>query len=441
MATEQKSDFKPWPPVWRGWLATGLLALASIASQFDRTVVSLVVEPLKTHYSLTDTQFVLLPSVAFGLFYALASFPIGRLVDRFPRRSLLSICLALFSLFSMGSGLARNYVQLFLTRVGVGIGEASVTPGAMSMLSDHFPPEKLGKPIGAFGMSMSIGQGLAVIAGGLLLQALTNSPLLDAGLLSGFEPWQVAFLVIGFPGLLLAPLFLLLPEPERRGPGAESALSLRQVGSVLHERRATLIPMFAGFSMVTLVSFSLSTWIPAMLQRTYGWSIAQVGLWYGMILLVFGTAGTWCGGWLCDRLGARGVLDAPLRVAGFGFALCSVCGVLATQMPSAPLALLLLAPTLFLSNIPYACAGLSIQLITPNRARGQVTAIYISILTLVGLAIGPTVVGLMTDYVFQDPADVRYSLAIVVGIPGPIMLFLLAKAIPHYRALRLATAG
>ena len=437
MAASSTENDDNWPSPGRGWMLAGLLALASIMSQFDRTVINLTVEPLKAQFDLNDTQFGMLQSVAFGIFYTLACFPVGRLVDRFTRRTVLGICLLFFSLFSMASGLTRSYAQLFLTRVGVGIGEASVTPAGFSMLSDSFSPDRLGKPMGFFMMSAPVGQGLAYIWGGLLLQWLTDSPVLTSGgLLSGFEPWQAAFIIIGSPGLLLVPCFLMFREPERRGTGAKAPMTLRAVGSVLKERRRALVPMFVGFSMVTLVSYTLFVWVPAFIQRTYDWSTAQVGLGFGLTVLTFGTAGAFFGGWMTDRLSARGVLEAPLKVAAFGFVGCGIFGVLATQMPNGLLAMLFLVPTVFLSNTPYACAGTSIQMIIPNRARGQVTAIYITILTLIGLVVGPTVVGLMTDYVFRDPNQIRYSLAIVVGVPAPIMFMLLRSAFPHYAALR-----
>ena len=139
---------------------------------------------------------------------------------------------------------------------------------------------------------------------------------------------------------------------------------------------------------------------------------------------------------MADRLARRGVLDAPLKVAAFGFVGCGVFGALAPLMPSAELALLLLAPAIFLSNTPYACAGTAIQLITPNRARAQLTAVYITITTLVGLGLGPLVVGIMTDYVFRDPADIRYSLAIVVAFPAPVLFVLLSCARRPFRELR-----
>jgi MFS family permease len=279
-------------------------------------------------------------------------------------------------------------------------------------------------------MSAPVGQGLAFMGGGLLLDWLTGSPLLADGLMSGLEPWQAAFIIVGFPGLLLVPVFLLFREPLRQGHGGAIKPTLRETLSVFASRKEALIPMFAAFSMVTLVSYAYFIWTPAMFQRTYDWTAGQVGVGFGMIVIIFGTAGAYFGGWMTDKLSSKGILEAPLKVAAFGFAGCGIFGVTATLMPSAELCLVFLAPAIFLSNTPYACAGTSIQLIIPNR--------YSTVLTLVGLVIGPMIVGLVTDYIFQDPADIRYSLAIVVGLPAPIMFFLLSTAFAPYRELRSA---
>jgi MFS family permease len=194
--------------------------------------------------------------------------------------------------------------------------------------------------------------------------------------------------------------------------------------------------MFAGFAMVNLVSYTFLLWTPAFLQRTYGWNTAQSGAAFGLIILVCGTSGVFCAGWLSDRLARRGHLDAQLRVAAFGYVGCGLFGALAPLMSSAPAALGMLAPAIFLSMMPYPCAGTAIQLIIPNRARAQVTAIYVTMTTLVGLVVGPVVVGAMTDHVFHDPAQIRYSLAIVIGIAAPLMVVLLLKALRPFRALR-----
>src|SRR5204862_362183 len=211
-------------------------------------------EPVKAEFALDDTRFALLQGVAFGLFYTLCSVPIGRLADLYQRRLVLGISLVLFSLFSMASGLARSFGQLFATRVGVAVGEASVTPTGLSLLSDLVPPERLGRAVSIFFLSAPFGIGLAFIAGGQLLSTL-DALAAHGGLPLGLAPWQAAFLIVGFPGLLLAPLFFLMREPERRGLGGAAALSLREVVAVIRARGLALTLKFAGFSMVTEVNF------------------------------------------------------------------------------------------------------------------------------------------------------------------------------------------
>ncbi len=427
-----------WPSATRGWTVAALLALASVGSQFDRTVINLMVEPLKAAFSLDDTHFGMLQGVAFGIFYVIACVPIGRLADRHQRRLILAAGIGLFSVFACLSGLARSYLQLFLTRIGVAVGEASLTPAGLSMLSDLFPPERLGRPVSAFFMSAPIGQGLAFIVGGGLLQWLSSSSALSSVGLSSLAPWQAAFIAVGFPVVLLVPFFLLTQEPARLGPGGSAPLPVREVLAVLRARAAALVPMFAGFAMVNLTSYTFFIWTPAFLQRTYHWNPAQIGVTFGLILLVFGTSGVYFAGAMSDRLAERGHRDAHLKVAAFGFVGCGLFGALAPLMPNPTAALLLLAPAIFLSMTPYPCAGTAIQLIVPNRARAQVTAVYITFTTLVGLGFSSVVVGLITDRVFRDPADIRYSLAILVGLAAPVMFGLLLAALRPYRTLRLA---
>lgn len=447
----QQADSLPasWPAPWRGWLLVALLALASIVSQFDRTVINLMVEPIKAEFGLNDTAFGALQSVAFGIFYVIACIPLGRMADNHSRKHLIAICLFFWSLFACASGLARSYAMLFLTRIGVAVGEASLTPAGLSMLADHFPPEKLGRPVSGFLMSAPMGQGLAFIGGGGLLTMLAGSSLINGGLLDGFAPWQAAFLIVGVPGLLLVPLFLLCREPTRRGASAQASatqlatetptdapLPARDVATLVGERWRALVPMFIGFAMVLLVAYSVTIWAPALFQRSYGWNPARIGLGFGLALIIAGTAGVYVAGLLSDRLAARGHRDAPLKVAAGGFAIGGVCGTLAPLMPSGELALALLAATLFFCNMPFPCAATSLQLIVPNRARAQVSAIYVTFTTLVGLSVGPTVIGLMTDYVFRDPADIRYSMAVVIGIAAPVMVVMMLLAMPAYRRFR-----
>lgn len=430
-----------WPTPWRGWLLVGLLALASVVSQFDRTVINLMVEPIKAEFGLNDTAFGALQSIAFGMFYVIACIPLGRAADNYSRKYLLAICLFFWTIFAMASGLARSYFQLFLMRIGVAVGEASLTPAGLSMLSDHFPPERLGRPVSGFLMSAPIGQGLAFIGGGSLLTALDGSRLLESGVMDGLEPWQAAFIIVGAPGLLLVPFFLLCREPVRRGAGASESLPAREVVRLVTNRRKALIPMFIGFAMVLLVAYSITIWTPALLQRTYGWNTAEIGLGFGLLVMTAGTAGVYTAGLLSDWLMAKGHSDAPLKVAAAGFAAGGLCGTLAPLMPDPYMALALLGGALFFGNMPFSCAATALQLIVPNRARAQVSALYVTFTTLVGLSVGPTIIGLMTDFVFRDPADIRYSMSVVVGVASPVMVLMMLLAMRPYRGFRMAPAA
>jgi MFS family permease len=428
-----------WPAPLKGWLLVGLLALASIISQFDRTVINLMVGPIKAEFGLNDTAFGSLQSVAFGIFYVLACIPLGRMADNGNRKWLIAICLGLWSLFAMASGLARTYWTLFLTRIGVAVGEASLTPAALSMLSDHFPPSKLGRPVAGFLMSAPLGQGLAFIGGGSLLTALTGSELLEVGLLAGMQPWQAAFIIIGAPGLLLVPLFLLAKEPVRRGVRTEG-LSARDTAALIGSMWRALVPMFIGFAMVLLFSYSVAIWTPALLERVHGWDSARIGLGFGLVMIAFGMTGVIVGGWANDWLAGRGHRDAPLKVAASAFAIGGAAGMAAPLMPSGELTLAALAVALFFGQMPFPCAATSLQLIVPNRARAQISAVYVTFTTLVGLGVGPTVIGLMNDLVF-GPEHIDKSMALVIGVATPVMVLMMILAMKPYRRFHEAAQG
>jgi MFS family permease len=430
-----------WPAARLGWFAVLLLSLAALMSYVDRVVINLLIVPIQADFHLSDTQFAALQGVAFGLFYTVAAFPIGRLADGHNRRRIAMAGLVAFSFFSMASGWARSYWQLFFARTGVGVGEASLSPTAYSMLSDYFPPHRLGRAMGAFTTSAYFGMGLAYLAGGAVIGWLSRPGMLEGSLFAGHKPWQVTFMLVGLPGLLLLiPIYLFLREPRRRGlaGAAAKALPLREVGRQLWERRRVLGLMFAGFALVVLPGYAMAVWTPALFFRVFQWSPAQIGFWYGLLYMIFGVGGVFFAGWLCDRLTARGMLDAPIKVAAFGFVGFGLLGGLAPLMPSAPLALAMFAPAMFLSTMPYPLAAAAIQMATSNRMRAQTTAIYIMIINLVGLGLGPVIVALFTENLFSRPEDVRYSMAIVNAFCGPAAMILLLMSAAPFRALRSA---
>ena len=426
----------PWPDRRLAWIALALLVGALVASQLDRMLINLVVGPVKQEFGLTDTQFAMLQGIAFGLFYASMPIPIGMLADRFQRRAVIGIGIGLFSLFSLATGFTRNYAQLFVARMGVGVGEASVAPAGFSIIADYFPPHRLGRAISLFTMGSTIGTAGAYIGGGAVIGWLTELAAHDTRLFLGAKPWQLAFVFVSIPGLLLAPCFFLLREPVRRGLlGQGKPASFSRLWPEFRRCGRFLALFLAGMSMVTTVSYAISVWTPAVFMRVYGWNAPQVGLWLGLLTLTCGAPGSYFAGWLVDRLRARGVTDAALKVGAFAFAGCGVTGTLAPLMPTPQLALLLLAPAMFLLFMPFACAPTALQPIVPNELRSQVSALYLSLISLVGITVGPIVTGLLTDYVFHSPAQARYSLAIVVGCAAPIMVVLILLSCAPYRRL------
>jgi len=427
-------EARPWPAQRLAWTALAILALANILSYLDRIVINLLVEPIQRDLAINDTQFGLLQGVAFGLFYTAMALPIGRLVDGGPRKPIIAIGVTVFSLFTLVSGLARSFGQMFVARIGVGAGEASVVPTAYSIISDMFPPEKLGRAMSVFTMTAFVGIGLAYIAGGVAIAAVAawDAP----GFLGELAPWRLTFLLVAAPGLAVALLLMLaLKDPERRGGQGRPKVPLGEVAAHLRGQRRALVPVFAGFSMITMSGYASTVWTPALFIRAYDWSAGEIGVAYGALYLLLGPAGALLAGWLCDRMTARGSRDAPLKVAAWGYLGTGLFGGLAPLMPSGELALVVFAPAMLMATMPYPMAGTAIQLITPNRMRGQVSALYMLVINLVGLGAGPLVVGLFNDALFTGPEGVRYSLAWVNAVAAPLAFALLWAGLQPYREL------
>ncbi|WP_194744404.1 spinster family MFS transporter [Thermaurantiacus tibetensis] len=417
-----------------------VLAAANILSYLDRIIVNLLVQPIKADLGISDTQFGMLQGLAFGLFYTLLALPIGRLVDSRPRKIIIAAGVFVFSLCSLLSGLARSFGQLFAARVGVGAGEASLAPAAFSMIADLFPPERLGRAMSVFTMTAFIGIGLAYVAGGATVALVGAAEFAGWPLLPDLAGWQRVFVLVAIPGLLLAPVILVMPEPARRGRGREGAVPLADAAGHVLARRAALLPFFAGFAFITLSSYASAVWTPALFTRAYQWTPAEVGLGYGLVTLLLAPLGALAAGRLCDMLAARGVTDAPLRVAAFGYLGTGLFGGLAPLMPSGELALAMFAPSVFLGTMPYPMAATALQLATPNELRGQVSALYMLVINTVGLGLGPVIVGALSDQLFTGPDGVRYGLALVNAACAPLAMAALLLALRPYRAIRAAAA-
>jgi len=432
---------EPYPRSAYAWYVVGVLTLAYIFSFIDRQILSLLVEPIKADLGISDTRMSLLLGLSFALFYTVLGIPIARLADAKTRRTIIGAGIFLWSLMTVLCGLSRSYWQLFLARMGVGVGEAALSPAALSMISDYFPKERIGRAISVYKMGISSGQGIAIIVGATILPVITAYGAIDLPLVGELAPWQAIFVVVGAPGLLLAALLFTVREPVRRHldgrsvAKGSSGIPMRTVIRYLIENRSTYLRHFVGMSVLTIMAYGIGSWIPAFFIRTYGLDTAafsRVLVWLGLIVIIGGAAGTLIGGQLADRLQRR-YADGYIRAVLIGVGLLIPGYGLFALMPTAGLALALLVPATLGGAIPTAAGTAALMLIAPSQMRAQVAALYYFVINLVGLAIGPTSVALVTDYGFEDESALRYSLAIVALAAGVCAAALLLSLLAPYR--------
>ena len=435
---------RPDPPAARyprpalAWYVCLILLLAYILSFLDRTIVSLLVIPIEHDLHINDTEVSLLQGFSFAIFYALLGLPVARLVDARSRRLVVAAGILVWSLMTAGCGLTARFWQLFLVRVGVGAGEAALLPGANSLLADYFPPQRRGLALGVFATGIFLGSGAALIIGGLVIRALGTAPV-TLPLLGQFHPWQVVFLVVGLPGILVAALMLTIREPPRlgtlgRGAATGRGLPLAEVAAYMGANRLTLCCHTFGFTFLAFTSYAASAWIPTMFVREYGWSAAEVGIRFGLVALVIGPVGSVAGGWLCDRLEGQGRRDGKLRV-GLIAALGTILpGVAFPLAGNAAAALALVVPFFFFVSFVWGIAPAALQELLPNQMRGLGTAIYTGVLNLVALGGGPTSVAVLADYGLGGPAKLNLAIAIVVPIAALLAVLLFRIGLAPYRA-------
>jgi len=329
--------------------------------------------------------------------------------------------------------------------MGVGVGEAALSPAAFSLIADFFPPGRLGLALSIYSMGIYLGSGLALIVGGSVVQGLSHRPEMTLPLLGTIPSWRASFLVVGLPGLLVALLTLTIREPRRRsvfrdanGSGSTAQPGFREVLHQLRNRKGSVAGISLGMVFQAVSGYAFFAWGPSFLQRTYAWPIGQAGRTLGVLSIIFGCCGMYMGGSLCDRWQRHGIREAPLRVGVFGAAGTAIFFPLALLIGNATGTTFLLAAAIFLLALPIGSSYAALQLIFPNQLRGQVSALFLFILSLGGLSLGPLLPGLLNDYIFHSENSIAASLALTIAVASILMwALLLATYRPyrdHYRA-------
>jgi MFS family permease len=406
------------------WCVAIVLMLCNTLSFIDRQILGLLVTPIKQELGISDTRIGLLQGLAFGVFYTLLGIPMGRIADRGSRRNLVAAGIFFWSLMTASCAAARSFWTLFAARMGVGVGEATLSPSAFSLLSDYFPKERLGTALSVFSMGIFFGSGLALIVGGLIIGAVGS--------------WRLTFLIVGLPGLLASLLVFTIKEPQRKNllrttSGQAPKLSFAEVAQQVNLRWQSVAGICLAFAFQALCNYAQQAWLPTYFYRVHAWAPRQVGLTLGIISLATGLLGAYLGGWLCDRWQRRGRNDAPLRVGVLATACAGVFFCLAIATPALKLQFVLLAPAFFFLAMPIGSVYASLQLILPNQVRGQVGALQVFAVNLGGLILGPFLPGFFNDYLFQDAKMVGWSLALTVGLASLLSAILFRATWTPYR--------
>ena len=434
----QNSEY---PSAKYGWYVVVVLTLAYTVSFIDRQIMALMVEPIRRDLEITDTQVSLLLGLAFAVFYTFLGIPIARLADRFSRRRIIMVGITIWCLMTASCGIARNYVQLFIARVGVGVGEAALSPSALSMISDYFPQATRARAVAFYTMGISLGVGLAMIIGGKVITVVQNAPNVVLPVVGELYAWQTVFILVGLPGLVIAALMITVKEPKRKeryrvsdsGASDRDDLSLSTAMQFFGTRWKMYASHFFGMSTVGILSYGFYAWIPTMFIRTWNWSILDIGLAYGTVTLIAGPSAVFLASWLTERLMARGHNDAHMRAALYLNLLGIAGAVLTPMMPTPQLALIMLLP-MTAGVMAATAAGISaLMIVTPNQMRAQASAMYYFVINLLGLTAGPTGIALFTDYVYKDDALIRYSIGSVAILAGLFATGILMYNLRHYR--------
>ena len=397
----------------------GVLAVVYLFNFLDRQILAILLPAIREEFQASDTVLGLLAGTAFALFYVTLGIPIARLSDHFNRRNMLAIALAVWSGMTVLCGMATNIVQLTMARVGVGIGEAGGSPPAHSMISDLYPPSQRATAMGVYTMGISAGIMLAYVAGGWVVENIG---------------WREAFFIVGAPGLALALLVrFTLTEPvrgasEARSDSGETLAFSSVLRFVLSSR--SFLHMSFGAGLMSFVGYAVAVFFPSFMDRSFGMSMLEAGFWLGIILGLPGGAGYFAGGYLTDRVSSAGAQRGPMFIAAMILLSCVLfVGVFLATSPFWCFILFVLPA--FFSNMYLPPTLAQAQSVVALRMRAMASALCLFIINIVGLALGPPLVGRLSDWLAADFGDesLRYSLlaCAVIIMPWAAVHFWLAS--------------
>lgn len=410
--TIARAPAKPEAPAYRYWVLA-LLFVAYTFNFIDRQIMGILNVPIQKELGASDEQMGLLGGLSFALLYTGLGIPIAYLADRWDRSWIMTAALALWSGFTAICGVAQNYTQLFLARMGVGVGEAGGVAPAYSLVSDYFPPKERARALAVYSFGIPIGSAAGIAFGGVIAATFD---------------WRIAFIVVGLGGLLYAPLFrLFMREPPRgrydikrdaspaeKPAGGALGAFFAALGYIGKKPSFWLLSIGAAFS--SMMGYGSFYWIPTFLQRSYGFDVQTAGFYYGAILLLGGVIGVWLGGFLGDKLGAGKRAMFALVPAG-AWLLAMPCYALGLLSPSPMIAFFLFLVPTALGLVWLGPVIAAVQHLAPVTMRTMASASFLLINNLIGIGVGTWALGRLSDVLGAQYGEdsLRYSILAGTG--------------------------
>ncbi|NML07214.1 MFS transporter [Sphingomonas sp. G-3-2-10] len=388
-----------------------MLLLVYTFNFLDRQILSILAQPVKASLQLTDTQLGLLGGLAFAALYSTLAIPLALLADKTSRTWVITISLGVWSGFTALCGVAQNFTQMFLFRLGVGVGEAGGVAPSYALIGDYFPPEKRARALSIYSLGIPLGAAGGALLGGYIAQTVE---------------WRTAFIAIGLAGVAIAPIFRLIVKDRPRPATPQAQIPVAQVFGILAAKPSFWLMAF-GAAAGSMCGYGVAFWLPSLLMRSFGLNLIQVGQFFGALLLTGGVFGVLFGGWIGDRMGRRDrkyyalipaisyIVGTPLFIAGVmssGWAMA-----LALFIVPQALVYVWLGPVLT-----------AVQHLVPAHMRATASASFLLINNLIGLGLGSTVIGLISDQLAPTYGVDALRYAIAIGlcsylVAGLLMIF------------------
>lgn len=387
----------------------GVLFVVIMLNFLDRQVMAILAEPIKQDMGLTDQQLGLMTGLAFSLFYTTMAIPVAALADRWNRSWIIAMAVTVWSLMTMLCGATQNFAQMFLARMGVGIGESANSPPAQSLIAEYFPPEKRAAALGIYGSAVPIGAFIASAGGGWLVENFS---------------WRIAFVIAGAPGILVGIIMWLTVKDTRPHKKLSEVFKRREGEPSYSEAFKELASkpaywhLVAGGTLVAFVAFGIASFYGSLYVRVFGLGYAELGLKIGIMIGIAGVLGSWMGGWIGNKMDTKSPASS-MRVVAFVFLLVVPATYAAGFSSSANISMLFLSVLTFASTFYYGPTFALIQSLASDRTRAMAVAIFLFISGIIGIGFGPVFLGTVSDYLSDgDPAKEAVALKNAIAITG-----------------------